>query len=80
MGFLEDLTDDKSFARRQSLYCTVCQLVNSLDDKARTAFMNRLDDKSISSASIVKVLEKNGYTISTAVLSRHRRSECKRES
>jgi L-ribulose-5-phosphate 3-epimerase UlaE len=80
MGLLEDLTNDKSFGRRQSLYCTVCQLVDSLDEKERKLLVDRLDDKSIATAGIVRVLDKNGHSISSAVLSRHRRKECKRES
>lgn len=80
MGLLEDLTSEESFGRRQSLFCTVCKLVDSFDDKAKKIFNARLEDKTISSAAIARVLQKNGHNISHAVLSRHRRRECKRES
>ena len=76
MSFLDDLADESKLINLRRSLCTVCRLINSLDDPEREALLLRMGDPEISHASISRILKANGYDITEGTLGRHRRNGC----
>lgn len=76
MGLLDDLSDDLSFGKAQSLFCGVCSLLKELPKAEAQALEKRLNQDNITHTGISQVLKKNGINISDGVIGRHRRKIC----
>lgn len=76
MGLLDDLSDDNSFGKAQSLFCGVCRILAELPKAESELLKKRLEDKKISHTNISKVLKKNDIQLSDSVIGRHRRKVC----
>ena len=76
MGLLEDLGNESNFPKPRRAWCSVCTLLNELNDKERAALQQRLDDKNVTHISLSTVLKNNGYEIGDSVVGRHRRKIC----
>lgn len=76
MGLIEDLNDKDNFVHSSKGKCTFCTLLETLPKEEVKAIANRVDDKNITSASLSRVLRKNGFNLSEGVVSRHRRKAC----
>lgn len=76
MALLDDLKNASLFAHPTGGKCTFCTFLETLSKADKTALQVRLDDKSTTSASLSRVLKKNGHNISEGVVSRHRRGDC----
>ena len=76
MGLLDDLKDEKKLAKLPNANCTTCDLLIALPKAEREALEARLNDRTITHASISRVLRANGYDIKEGTLGRHRKNGC----
>lgn len=56
--------------------CTMKKLLDSLDKKTRDDLQSVLDDELITSVAIAKYYQKQGNSISSTTVARHRRGDC----
>lgn len=73
MGLLNDIMDERP---RKSRHCTVHLLLASMDTKDQSDLETALEDLTIQSTIIQRVLERKGYKIASTALARHRRGDC----
>lgn len=76
MGLIDDLSDNSNFAIPKRAWCSVCELLKTLNKAELVALSDRLNDKNITHIAISTVLKKNGYNISDQTVGRHRRGTC----
>jgi hypothetical protein len=76
MGLLEALINEGNFPKTRRSYCSVCNLLGSLDTKEREALEARMADKQVSHTALSLVLRSNGFDISDGTIGRHRRKVC----
>ena len=76
-GLFSALQDDSNFIRNKGNTCSFCELLLILDKEEAKLLNERLSNRSITGASISKVLRDNGYKITEGVVQRHRRGGCK---
>ncbi len=76
MGLLDDLKDQKKLAKLPNAYCVTCDLLLALPEEERIALEETLNDKTITHASISRILRANGYDIKEGTLGRHRKDGC----
>lgn len=77
MGLLDDLDNADNFSLRIGSVCSTCTIIEKLDEAEATKLTELLNNKEISSATIARVLTKNGYKILPENLGRHRRGDCR---
>jgi hypothetical protein len=76
MGLLEALVNEGNFPKTRRSFCSVCNLLGSLDIKEREALEARMSDKQVSHTALSLVLRSNGHDISDGTIGRHRRKVC----
>lgn len=76
MSLIDDLDNDELFQHANGGKCTFCVFLKSLDKASFTKINERLMRESVTSASLARVLTKNGHNIKEGVISRHRRGNC----
>jgi hypothetical protein len=57
--------------------CSAGEFFKSLSDKERETFENVLNKRSVPIPHIAELLKKNGYTVATSALYKHRRKSCR---
>lgn len=73
MGLLDDI---RAEPRRVSRRCGVAMIKDGMDKKSRADLDEAMDDPLITSATIARVLERNGHKITASAISRHKRGDC----
>lgn len=56
--------------------CRIREIVESLPDGDKDAFVNAINDESINAPAIERALKKNGIPVASTTIRRHRRGEC----
>lgn len=56
--------------------CRIREITESLPEEDRAAFIGAINNESINSPAIERALKKNGYSIGSSTIRRHRRGEC----
>ena len=56
--------------------CTLCILLNKMDQKERTVLQTALDDDTFTHAAIGRALQAEGYHITANTVQRHRTRGC----
>lgn len=77
MSLADDLGNDELFRHASGGKCTFCVFLKGLDKVSLAKISERINNENITSASIARVLKKNGHNIGEGVVSRHRRGDCK---
>lgn len=78
MGLLDDLNDREKLTALKPAKCTVCMLLKALDQKESAKLAEVIDDPSVAKTSLARVLQDNGYKVTSGTISRHARKECLR--
>ena len=76
MSLADDLANDNLFRHASGGKCTFCVFLKNLDKASLAKINERLVREDTTSASIARVLKKNGIEIKDGVISRHRRGDC----
>jgi hypothetical protein len=73
MGLLDDIRAEPP---RHSLKCNVATVKEAMTKKDRSDLEDALADVMIPTATIARVLERNGHKLSAGSIGRHRRGDC----
>ena len=76
MSLVDDLDNDELFRHTNGGKCTFCVFLKNLDKASLVKLNERLAREDITTASIARILKKNGIEIKEGVISRHRRGDC----
>ena len=77
MGFKEALAAEVVDARRGPR-CTVCALEDVMSGDDWADFTASLEDATVTTATLARALNREGYRIPRHTLGRHRKRECSR--
>lgn len=78
MSLFDDLNNPEKLASKPGMKCTVCMLLKALDEKESTKLAQVIDDPSVTKSALARVLQDNGYKITSGTITRHARKECSR--
>jgi hypothetical protein len=76
MDSFADLLADEIANSRRGPRCTMCGLLENLDDADSSALQKALDDTVVTSAVIMRTLRRQGHPVRDEAIRRHRRGEC----
>lgn len=66
------LLDDLETVSKNVSQCTIARITKQLSNKESEALLKLIDDPETSPTSLARVLNKNGFSISRQVITRHR--------
>ena len=77
MVSLREALENEKDAGPSKRLCSIGSYIKALNPDDRKAFINALDDKTLSAISITRAVLNTGTKLSHEVLARHRRRFCK---